>query len=329
MTEKAIINTLNAISDSNILIIGDVILDAYFHGKVDRISPEAPVSILDVEKKDYRLGGAANVALNLKALGVSPILCTVIGSDSSGDKIIDLLNAEGLDASGVIKSSSRITSLKTRLVSSNRQLMRVDEERVEALNREDEQRLSDLIARMIASSKPDAIIFEDYDKGVISLSIISKTIELARVQDIPVTVDPKKKNFLSYSGATLFKPNLKELREGINNPSIEPSIESLRKAYEFLNDVMPVEMALFTLSSHGMYVTNGTSDALIPTEANQIADVSGAGDTVIAAATCALIAGLSLEEIARFANTAAGLVCKSPGVVAIDLNSFKNALKPT
>ncbi|GAB5539272.1 MAG: D-glycero-beta-D-manno-heptose-7-phosphate kinase [Salibacteraceae bacterium] len=310
----------------NIIVIGDVILDAYMHGRADRISPEAPVSILDVESKSYRLGGAANVALNVHALGANPILCSIIGSDLGGQQILDLMTKSKIGVDHVHASAERRTSVKTRLMSANRQMMRIDEEQNNPLAHADEEKLLQTITEAIAATRPDAIIFEDYDKGVITPVIIERVISLARKHDIPVSVDPKKRNFLSYSGATLFKPNLKELKEGLNNPNILPEQTSLKAAFDFLMEVMPVDMALFTLSSHGMFITNGEFSEHVPTKAQHIADVSGAGDTVIATATCALAAGCTMSQIANTANSAAGIVCQQPGVVAIDATDLRNQL---
>lgn len=324
MNHQAILSAFDQISTFNILVIGDVILDAYYKGKVERISPEAPVSILDIQSKDYRLGGAANVALNIQGLGAKPILCSIIGNDISGKRVLDLMTKADLEIEGVCSSASRVTSVKTRLISNNHQLMRMDEEQTDLMDEIDQERLLKSILDLVDRKNPNAIIFEDYDKGVISAPLIEKVITLARKRGIPVAVDPKKRNFLAYSGATLFKPNLKELKDGLNLPDLEATPEDLKSAFQFLCEIMPVETAFFTLSSKGVFITNGAESHAIPAQIRNIADVSGAGDTVISTAACALAAGLELKEIAFISNLAGGWVCQFPGVVAIDAHSLKD-----
>jgi rfaE bifunctional protein kinase chain/domain len=326
MNQQNILSAIDKFSDLKILVIGDVILDAYFSGSVNRISPEAPVSILDIEKKEYRLGGAANVALNVQGLGAKPILCSVLGSDFAGKQVLDLMSKHELSIEGLGSSAERITSVKTRLVSNHHQLLRMDEEQCEVISKEDQSGLKNRITDLIVNENPDAIIFEDYDKGVISAVLIQEVIELARQHSIPVTVDPKRRNFLSYAGATLFKPNLKELRDGLNQQDLSADPESLQEAYGFLNDIMPTEMVLFTLSSKGMFIASENESHHFPAQPRDIADVSGAGDTVISTATCALAAGLGLEEITYLANFAGGWVCQYPGVVSIDALTLKNEI---
>lgn len=309
--------SVEAFKEQNILVIGDVILDVYYEGAVNRVSPEAPVPILEVTSKRHCLGGAANVALNLKTLGANPILAASIGSDLAGNQVLQLMEQQQLDSSALVASSSRQTTTKTRLVSAQHQLMRIDEEQRDPLNAEDRQHLIDALESAFQSHQIDAVIFEDYDKGVIDPVLIEWVMKVAHRMDIPVAVDPKKRNFLSYAGATLFKPNLKELKEGLNMLDLEVTPHALRQSFQFLCDVMPVKYGLFTLSQHGVFITDGTEDFLQPALPRSIADVSGAGDTVISTATCALAVGCSLEEIAMLSNLAGGYVCQYPGVVAI------------
>ena len=199
----------------NVLIIGDVMIDSYLWGKVNRISPEAPVPIVAVTKKERRLGGAANVALNIQALGANPILCSVIGVDYEGQAFLDLLKTQKLSQKGILKCRDRITTVKTRVIGNNAQLLRVDEEVEDEIEPSETQQLLTLISYIINHDKIDVIIFEDYNKGLITTKLVSKVVELAKSKNIPTCVDPKKKNFNTYKGVSLFKPNLKELREGI------------------------------------------------------------------------------------------------------------------
>ena len=322
MNIQNILSGIEQFKNHKILVIGDVILDAYYTGAVNRISPEAPVSILDIETKEYRLGGAANVALNIQGLGATPILCSIIGGDFAGKQVLDLMNQRGLSIEGMSSSANRITSQKTRLVSNHHQLLRMDEEQDNVIDEPDKNKLKDTIKSLMASESPDAIIFEDYDKGVLSAILIQEVIAEAKRHNIPVTVDPKRRNFLSYSGATLFKPNLKELRDGLNHQDLIPETKSLREAYTFLSDVMPTQMVLFTLSDAGMFIASENESHHVEAHQRIITDVSGAGDTVISVATCALAAGLNLHEIAYLSNFAGGWVCQFPGVVSIEAETL-------
>jgi len=317
MNKQDLLSSVSKFNQLKILVIGDVILDAYYKGEVSRISPEAPVPVLDIHTKDYRLGGAANVALNVKNLGASCILCSVIGDDDAGKSVSGLMQDEGLDTSGIIQSSSRKTSQKTRMVSGFSQLLRFDEEITTDLEQKDEENLLHRISSLIETHSPQAIIFEDYDKGCLTKSLIASVIKTAVSKGIKVTVDPKKKNFFSYTGATLFKPNMKELREGLNMPHLKSNDIDLMKAYSSLQEKMPVESAFFTLSADGVFITDGDEQHHLAALNRTIADVSGAGDTVISAATCALSVGMDLKDIATISNLAGGWVCQFPGVVSI------------
>lgn len=327
MEKETVLSRINGFQGQKILVIGDVILDAYFRGDVSRISPEAPVPIVELKHKEFRLGGAANVALNVKDLGATCIMCATIGDDHTAKKVMQLFADAGLNTDGVIQSGRRMTSVKTRVISGYNQMLRIDEEITEPLALEDQRILIDRIKAIMELEKPDAIIFEDYDKGVISESLAQEIIALAKSKGILVTVDPKRKNFLAYAGATIFKPNLKELREGLNWPTMTTSDEDLEKAFSMLNTRMPIEMAFFTLSAEGVFITNGNTSMRLPAFKRNIADVSGAGDTVIATATCGLVAGMDLNEVAYVSNLAAGWVCQFPGVVSITSEALANEVE--
>jgi rfaE bifunctional protein kinase chain/domain len=324
MNHAAISGAFNKFKQQTILVIGDIIVDAYCQGSVSRISPEAPVPILDIKHKEHRLGGAANVALNISGLGAQPILCSVIGRDQGAKNVFDLMHKQGLNTDGVFQSTKRITSVKTRLMSGHTQLLRMDEEQTNLIDKSDRDTLLAFILGFIGTEKPDAIIFEDYDKGTIDQSLIESVIGIAQKVNIPVTVDPKKRNFFEYQGATLFKPNMRELIEGLNIPSLRSTEKDLHIAFEKLIEKMPVEMAFFTLSSDGVFITNGHENFHHPAHKRNISDVSGAGDTVISVATCALAAGLGMQEISYLSNLAGGFVCQFPGVVAIAATELKN-----
>ena len=305
-----------------ILVIGDVMLDAYVMGKVNRISPEAPVPIVSLENEDARIGGAGNVALNLLALGAKPIICGVIGEDSSGDKLLNLFEKNGISTDGLVKSMVRKTTVKTRVISNKQQLLRIDSESTFPLLESEEIKLNNTIQNII-NQGVDGIIFEDYNKGVLKDSVIQNTIKIAKEKDIPTAVDPKKENFLSYKGVSLFKPNLKELKEVLNlNFDFNSNKDLFEKGIEVLEEKLHNEISFITLSEYGVFIKNQTEKYYVPAHMRSISDVSGAGDTVIAVATLCLISGASTKQIAEISNLAGGLVCEKSGVVSISKNDL-------
>jgi rfaE bifunctional protein kinase chain/domain len=306
-----------------VMIVGDVMVDAYLFGKVERISPEAPVPVVLVEKRTNRLGGAANVALNLKALGAEPILCSVIGNDMKGQEFMRLLEEEGISAEALVTSPERITTTKFRVIGNKSQMLRVDEEVTNDLNEKDQSALLEKINELIESSSLSAIIFQDYNKGVLTASLISQVIDKARSHGIPVTVDPKRKNFFEYKGVDLFKPNLKELREGLGEDINIKDPGSLRNASLRLHHEQGINTLMITLSDEGVYISRTGKDGtfshhLLPAHVRNISDVSGAGDTVISVATLCMACNLEPVEIAALSNLAGGLVCEEAGVVPVN-----------
>ena len=314
----SISETFKSFNKLNVLIIGDVMIDAYMWGSVNRISPEAPVPIVAVHKKENRLGGAANVALNIQAMGANPLLCSIIGDDDASKVFFDLLKQQKLSPKGIICSKKRITTVKTRIISNNHQMIRVDEEIESSANDKDIDALFTQIKKMISSEKTDVIIFEDYDKGCITADLIKKIVALAKQKNIPTVVDPKKKNFLGYSGVTLFKPNLKELKEGLKIEFDHNKIKELDKVVGDFIKKQNINTALITLSEKGVYTHSSKAKALVPAHIRDITDVSGAGDTVVSVAALCLAAGVSPVTTATLANLAGGLVCEKAGVVPID-----------
>ena len=315
-------------SNLNVLIIGDVMIDSYMWGKVNRISPEAPVPIISVSKKEKRLGGAANVALNIQAMGANPILCSVIGIDLEGQSFLDLLKTQKLSQKGILKSRDRITTEKTRVIGNNHQLLRIDEEIEEDITAAETQQLITLISYLIQNEKIDVILFEDYNKGLITPKLISKVVELAKSKGIPTCVDPKKKNFNAYKGVTLFKPNLKELREGLKLDISSDNINELQRAISSFRVKQKFETALVTLAEKGVIINSRSEKHHTPAHIRSIADVSGAGDTVISVA--ALLVALRANPIvmAAIANLAGGLVCEQIGVVPVSKEQLlEEALK--
>ena len=322
MNKNELISLFNNFNQLKVLIIGDVMIDSYFFGKVDRISPEAPVPIVAVEKKESRLGGAANVALNIKALGAKPILCSVIGNDEDGERFRKLLKNEKLAAVGVITSKERITTVKTRIIGNKHQVLRVDSENNHSLSKKEHTQLIESIASIISTSKIDVVIFQDYDKGVITKQLIQKVTKLCNEKNIPTAVDPKKTNFNFYQNITLFKPNLKELKEGLNI-EIDPSdVTEIEKAIDQFNVIQKNKITFITLSEYGVFIKNKNNKKHFTAHKRDITDVSGAGDTVISVASLCLALNQPINSIAQIANLAGGLVCEKVGVVPIDKNQL-------
>lgn len=297
-------------------------LDSYIWGAVERISPEAPVPIINVRKKDFRLGGAANVALNIHALGATPILCALIGDDEDGKKLLQRLDDKEISKDGIVTSSFRPTTVKTRIIASQQHVVRVDEESDKVVNQDEEKLLLERIEKLMPVCH--VVVFEDYDKGVLNTSIIEKTIALAKRRNIPTIVDPKKRNFLAYMGVTLFKPNLKELREGLKIEVEAGNQTQVEKAVELLKEKLQAEGVMLTLSEHGVYIDYNNQKLKIAAHAREIADVSGAGDTVVSIAALCLALKLSPPLIASLSNLGGGLVCQHVGVVPIDKEELMN-----
>ena len=293
-------------------------IDTYFLGKVDRISPEAPVPIIARTKIEHRLGGAGNVALNISSLGATPYLCSVIGADEKSTILENLMQKRALPTDGIMKDKKRITTIKTRVISDNQHLLRIDEEQTDDILPEIQEQFITRLQSIIEEKNINAIIFEDYDKGVITSEIISSVVKIAKKNNIPTLVDPKKRNFKNYKGVTLFKPNFKELVEGLKLDIEKNDFDALHNAANQLRAEMGIDKVMITLSELGIYINDNGSYHTIPAEIRDIADVSGAGDTVISTASLCLASGLKPDEIAFISNLAGGLVCEKVGVVPID-----------
>ena len=317
MNQSEIYRIFKDFNSKTILVIGDVMIDAYLVGKVHRISPEAPVPIVSVTERENRLGGAANVALNIAALGAKAIMASVISDDDKANDFENILSKSNLSTSGILRSKNRVTTKKTRIISNYQQLLRVDEEETSDLNQEDSESFINHLNNLFVEEKIDAIILQDYNKGVITKPIIEFVVNKAKQLNIPVTADPKKKNFDAFDEVTLFKPNLKELTEGLNIDT-KPNLESLTKAFHVLVDNMNIKKALITLSEKGVFIANQNDQNIYPAHVRNIADVSGAGDTVIAVASLCLTTNCNDETMAKLSNLAGGLVCEKVGVVPID-----------
>jgi rfaE bifunctional protein kinase chain/domain len=312
----------DSFNNLNVLIVGDVMLDSYLWGKVERISPEAPVPIVSVSKRENRMGGAANVALNIKSLGGNPILCSVVGKDARGDEFIQLLGKRKMESRGILKSNHRVTTTKFRVIGNKVQMLRVDEETDKVLDENDMSGLYDRFQEIVQSTKIDVIIFQDYDKGVITPNLIEKVVDIANEKGIPIAVDPKKRNFMDYKNVSLFKPNLKEMKDGLNIDFNSGNMDEMSAMVTKLKGLLNSEIVMVTLSEDGVFVdySDGSTQnsRLIPSHVRSISDVSGAGDTVISVASLCLARKTSPGLLASISNLAGGLVCEEVGVVPIN-----------
>ena len=311
-----------AFNGKRVLVIGDVMTDAYIKGQVTRMSPEAPVPVVDLQEQEQRIGGAGNVALNLIALGAKAILASVIGQDNAGKELEQMLQNAGIQTSALVVSSQRKTTIKTRVLSNGKQMLRIDSEDQHDLQPNEEALLKANISALLAEGI-DGVLLEDYNKGVLTTALIQWIISEANARNIPIAVDPKKKNFFAYVGCTLFKPNLKELKEGLHiDFNFQQDPVALHTAITQLQHQINSRYTLVTLSEHGVQLFDGQKHQYHPAHRRNIADVSGAGDTVIATTTLCLICGASPEQMTALANLAGGLVCEHPGVVSIDKEKF-------
>lgn len=313
-------NILEQFNGLKVLVVGDVMIDAYYFGKVERISPEAPVPVVAVEKKEQRLGGAANVAMNLVSLGAKPIVCSVVGNDQEGKDLIRLFKENGVGISGIVQSDNRVTTVKLRVISQATQMLRIDNEDTKPITPVESFELVQRIHELLIDA--DVLVFEDYDKGVLTKENIAQITEEAHKRGIPVVVDPKKRNFNHFRGADLFKPNLKELKDGLKIEFDEDDKATFEASIKQMMQHMNLKNAMITMSEKGVMITDGETFDYIPAHIRKIADVSGAGDTVISVAALCFALKLNRRQSAALANLAGGLVCEEVGVVPIDKNKL-------
>lgn len=325
-TSAELTEGLNKASGKKILVIGDLMLDRYLWGKVERISPEAPVPVVEVEKEENRLGGAANVALNVLNLGGQPILCGVLGQDAEAALFLEEAGRKGLVSTGILQIEGRRTTAKIRVLGNHHQMLRVDKEVRHSLTPEQEDAFLALVQKTLPDC--DAIIFEDYDKGLLSARLIQGIQSLAAEKKIQVFVDPKFRNFFHYEHCTVFKPNFKELKEGLHAELKKEDFSGLKQALALLQTKMPHDWTLLTLSENGMILSGKSGETWhIPAHTRQITDVSGAGDTVIAVLTMGVVSGLSMPAATALANLAGGRVCEFPGVVPVEAGDLTSELQ--
>lgn len=312
------------LSNSKVLVVGDIMLDTYWWGNVDRISPEAPVPVVALKKKELRVGGAANVALNTASLGAATSVIAVLGNDENGALLKQLLQQSGINTDYLVTDSSRVTTNKTRVMSRNQQMMRLDAEETEDIGKATEDMLLQHVADFFIKHKPDVLILGDYNKGVLTPRVIKELIALCQSAGVTTAVDPKRKNFLSFQGVDIFKPNLKEVREGLNLVTDAVDEEALKHIHQALQKKLQHRISLITLSEKGVFYQVDGEARIIPTHVRNIADVSGAGDTVIAVAALVYAATKNMHLAADMANIAGGLVCEEVGTAAIDKEKLYN-----
>lgn len=316
--KEALQKIFHDMNNLHVVVLGDVMLDNYWWGDVERISPEAPVPVVALRKRESRLGGAANVALNCVALGAKVTLASIVGDDTDGILLSNLAKDAGIDTSLIMPSKHRPTTTKTRVICRHQQMLRLDEEVIDDLCMEEEHPFIDLVLRYLQLHKPDVLIFEDYNKGLLKENLIQRVINHCHETGTITAVDPKKKNFLAYKNVDIFKPNLKEVREGIHLPIENVSLMEMNQAEEKLRAALHHQVTFITLSEKGVFYNDGKHHEIIPSHMRNIADVSGAGDTVIA--TASLIYALTKDArlMAEVSNIAGGLVCEQIGVVPIE-----------
>lgn len=316
-----------------VAVIGDVMLDTYWWGNVDRISPEAPVPVVAVSKREQRIGGAANVALNVCALGADVSLLSILGKDEDGEQLSRLLHENNIRIKYLVHSEHRVTTNKIRIISRNQQMMRLDAEQTNDMIKDDEDRLLYAFENYIAAENPNVVILEDYNKGVLTENVIAAIVSLCRKHNILTAVDPKRKNFFTYKGVDIFKPNFKEVKDALHILTDTINLSVLKDMHLLLQDKLSHKISLITLSEKGVFYAQhpvGQQDnnaGILPTHIRSIADVSGAGDTVIAVASAVFAATGNAKLMAEMANIAGGLVCEEVGTVAINKDKLMEECK--
>lgn len=327
MNEKDVNQIFERFSQMRAIVIGDAMVDTYLWGKVERVSPEAPIPIVSVTNRESRLGGAANVSLNLQALGATPVLFSVVGDDDKGKKFKKMIARNHLPEHGIFVDPKRMTTVKSRIIGKGQHIARVDEETTDFIDSRLEEAITEGIRKEMETQQVDVIIFVDYDKGMITPSLFGNVNRMAQEKGIPTAVDPKKRNFNCYKNIDLFKPNFKEFVDGTGLPIKKGDLEALREAAHALKERQQFKLIFITLSELGVFVSNGLKEQYYPAVIRHIADVSGAGDSVISVASLAMAAGLSPKTMAMISNVAGGLVCETPGVVPVDKAQLIRVMK--
>lgn len=327
MSPYSSLEIIEQIGRLHVVVIGDLMLDQYIFGQVDRVSPEAPVPVLTVLNKESRLGGAANVALNCRAVGARVTVASIIGDDAQGKQLRNMLVEAGIGTELLQESAHRITTTKSRIISKQQQMMRLDEEMLVPISPKEEHPFIDATLRYLQIQKPDLVIFEDYNKGVLKANVIQRVIDHCKNIGIPTAVDPKFDNFFEYKGVDIFKPNLKEVQQALKTELLDISLESMQQVHQHLYQQLNHQVSLITLSEHGMYYCNNETEAIIPSRVRVLTDVSGAGDTVIALAAMVYAVTKDVYTMAHWSNVAGGMVCEVAGVVPVNKEQLQQKME--
>jgi len=309
----------------NILIIGDIMLDKYIYGNIEKISPEAPVPIFQMMHNEEKPGGAANVALNIKSLGSNPVLLSIVGDDRDGNKLLMLLEESGVETFNILRDIKKMTTVKTRLMANGQHVLRIDEENPISVDKEAERIISEQFLKIVEERDINAIILQDYDKGLLGKEMIEFFINKARENNIFIAVDPKFNNFYDFKNVDLFKPNLKEIETALNQRIKTGKDELVRAAVE-LHNILKFKNLFITLGDKGIFYSDGENHDIFPTEHIDVVDVSGAGDVVLSVATIAYLENMDIEDIAVVSNKAGGLACEIMGVATISMAQLKKKL---
>jgi len=309
----------------NILIIGDIMLDKYIYGNIEKISPEAPVPIFQMMHNEEKPGGAANVALNIKSLGSNPVLLSIVGDDRGGNKLLMLLEESGVETFNILRDIKKMTTVKTRLMANGQHVLRIDEENPISVDKEAERIISEQFLKIVEERDINAIILQDYDKGLLGKEMIEFFINKARENNIFIAVDPKFNNFYDFKNVDLFKPNLKEIETALNQRIKTGKDELVRAAVE-LHNILKFKNLFITLGDKGIFYSDGENHDIFPTEHIDVVDVSGAGDVVLSVATIAYLENMDIEDIAVVSNKAGGLACEIMGVATISMAQLKKKL---
>ena len=323
LTESRVQTMLHSFKEKKILVLGDLMLDRYLTGQVSRLSPEAPVPVVDIENEYSRLGGAANVGNNIMALGGTPLLIGIIGDDPSGQELKNIMSQQGFVTDGVLTDPGRPTTVKTRVIANNQHVVRTDKEVKTAIGPEISTRIKEVYSLFL--SEVDAVIIQDYNKGLIIKDLIEYGVSTAKDSNKIVTVDPKFDHFFDFLNVTVFKPNRGEAEEALGKKI--KTEEQVIQAAHILFDRLNCLCLMITLGEQGMAIFNQNREVqFFPTQARKVHDVSGAGDTVISSVTLSLSSGASFEESAILANYAAGIVCSEVGIVPITPELLKKGI---